>query len=332
MYVKMPTTAAEFKTHQAEFEVAGLHGAGFSSDATNVIMWRCSHNLRQANMGFKQSHPARTYNLSCNHRRQILHSTAGHASRWNDKTLAYFDTFMSGIKNGEILQDVQFTLLSKQKDDSGNLVEIKTNYRGAWGIVDNGYHRWPCTQAPAKVNLLQTELRLTEWLESFRKNAECVFGILKGRFRVLKTGIRLDGCEAADNIWLTCCALHNFLLEADGLAEEWAGAVGQNDVSDVRRFAPFAMQRLTDEDIRRFGSRLHEREVMHQAALQRQQKELIVEEEVDANEQFQFVQPIRYDENGAVYINSLTYSDFRKRLVEHFDILYKKRQIKWPQR
>jgi DDE superfamily endonuclease len=60
--------------------------------------------------------------------------------------------------------------------------------------------------------LASTEKRLSQWIESFRKDVECVFGILKGRFRILKTGIRLDGPEAADNVWLTCCASHNLLL------------------------------------------------------------------------------------------------------------------------
>ena len=47
------------------------------------------------------------------------------------------------------------------------------------------------------------ELRWSKWIESMRKDVECVFGILKGRFRVLKTGIRLHGIKAADKIWLT---------------------------------------------------------------------------------------------------------------------------------
>ena len=38
---------------------------------------------------------------------------------------------------------------------------------------------------------------------------------------VLKRGITLHGIEAMDKIWLTCCALHNFLLEEDGLEMNW---------------------------------------------------------------------------------------------------------------
>ena len=49
------------------------------------------------------------------------------------------------------------------------------------------------------------------------------FGIMKGRWRILKTGIRLEGVDSVDNIWLTYCALHNWLLEIDVLDDNWNG-------------------------------------------------------------------------------------------------------------
>jgi DDE superfamily endonuclease len=57
------------------------------------------------------------------------------------------------------------------------------------------------------------------------KDVECTFGIMKGRFRILKTGIRLHRVEATDKIWMTCCALHNYLLDVDGLNEGWESGV-----------------------------------------------------------------------------------------------------------
>jgi hypothetical protein len=75
-------------------------------------------------------------------------------------------------------------------------------------------------------------------------------------FRVWKTGIHVDGLESADKIWLTCCALHNCLLEADGL-DDWDGEIGLNDFSDLS-YAPFALQRLSQTDFQLFGSREHE--------------------------------------------------------------------------
>ena len=52
---------------------------------------------------------------------------------------------------------------------------------------------------------------------------------MKGRFRILKTGIRMDGINAVDDIWFTCCALHNWLLNIDGLTGEWRDGVPVSD-------------------------------------------------------------------------------------------------------
>lgn len=38
-YVVMPRAAIDFHTHRAEFTSGGLWGCGYSSDATNVVMW-----------------------------------------------------------------------------------------------------------------------------------------------------------------------------------------------------------------------------------------------------------------------------------------------------
>ena len=62
-----------------------------------------------------------------------------------------------------------------------------------------------------------------------RKDVECTFGILKRRFHILKTGICMDGVNIFDNIWFTCCALHNWLLDIDGLTGEWVNGVPVSD-------------------------------------------------------------------------------------------------------
>ena len=66
------------------------------------------------------------------------------------------------------------------------------------------------------------EICWSKLLESMRKDVECTFGILKGRWRILKSGIRHQGVDAVDKIWLTCCVLHNWLLEIDGLNAKWS--------------------------------------------------------------------------------------------------------------
>ncbi len=54
-----------------------------------------------------------------------------------------------------------------------------------------------------------------------KKDVECTFGILRGCFRVLKSGICMSGTECADNMFLTCCTLHNWLPEINGPDIQW---------------------------------------------------------------------------------------------------------------
>ena len=228
-FVERPINNTDSLTHQQEFLEAGMDGCIGSTDATHVAMLRCPSQLRNFNNGFKLDLPSRTYNLTTNHRRQILSTTTGHPGRWNDKTLVLFDDFVKSIYNGKILQDVKFSLF--EHNANGEIVQ--RHYTGAWLIVDNGYLEWSTTVPPFKNALTYKELRWSKWIESMRKDVECVFGILKGRFRVLKTGVRLHGLKATDRLWLTCCALHNFLLLSDGLNGEWRN--GRGVVSDYQR-------------------------------------------------------------------------------------------------
>jgi hypothetical protein len=81
--------------------------------------------------------------------------------------------------------------------------------------VDNGYHNISCTIPPFKAALYNDEHFFSEWIESTRKDVECTFGIMKGRFLVFNSPIRFHGIDIIDKIWLTCCALHNMLLESN---------------------------------------------------------------------------------------------------------------------
>ena len=119
-------------------------------------------------------------------------------------------------------------------------------YCDCYVIVDNGYLSWSVTVPPIKLSTSCSEICFSEWLESLWKDVECTFGILKGRFRILRYGIRLWGLDKTDQLWMTCCALHNRLLEVDGLCEGWENGVRSNWETDVddENDLPFALRRL----------------------------------------------------------------------------------------
>lgn len=61
----------------------------------------------------------------------------------------------------------------------------------------------------------------SEWIESCRKDVECVFGNLKKRFRFLKNAIEFHCQHQIDNALFTCCIIHNMILMYDGLDSRW---------------------------------------------------------------------------------------------------------------
>jgi hypothetical protein len=74
------------------------------------------------------------------------------------------------------------------------------------------------------------ELSWSKRAESVRKDIECTFGILKGRFKILKLPMFYHssknahtGKERVDNVFFTCCMLHNMLLLHDKLMDWEAG-------------------------------------------------------------------------------------------------------------
>lgn len=317
-YVVTPVDVEEARTHMHEFSAAGMPGACGSSDATHVVHENCTWRLRRMHKGHKSKFCTRTYNITVNHRRRILGTTRGHPGSWNDKTLVLFDTFIRGIKRGDILNDHVFYL--NEYDSDGQVVKVM--YKGVWIIVDNGYHAWATTVPPFTNTGYQDEIRWSEWVESMRKDVECAFGIMKGRWRILKSGIRLHSIESVDMIWATCCALHNMLLEVDGLDEpwdgvriptsEWDGEIGDMEYDDV----PFAMRRaFSPSDIRAYDT-----SATGNAAIQRNQE---VGDVGEANAD---------NDNDVREVRKLSLAFFRSKLVEHFGIVWNRHEVVWPSR
>ncbi len=94
-------------------------------------------------------------------------------------------------------------------------------------IVDNGYLDWSCPVPPYGVTNNIDMIHGSKWLESMQKDVECTFGIMTGRWRRLKSGVRIHGVDLVDKVWFTCCVFHNWLLDVDGLTEEWVGGIHQ---------------------------------------------------------------------------------------------------------
>ena len=320
MYVSMPQSIEELRECEHAYRIAGFPGCIGSTDSTHIPLDKVAFSLRQAHLGFKMSCTTRTYNLTVNHKRRILYSSTGHPGRWNDKTLVRFDSFVSRLQRGEFDDKMSFEL----KTEQGSSIKMK----GAYVIVDNGYLEWSTTVPPLKDSIKKSEVRFSQWLESLRKDVECTFGILKCRWRILKTGIRLHNTEVADNVWLTCCALHNLLLDVDGLSQGWEHGVpsywmtdqnGDLDVEDM----PHAIRRLNGSsaflrnccsvDMSAFGS-----------------QEWHNDRNEDDNSCKDYQPAVQSD--VVTSVTNLPLKQFRSMLIENFYCCYKASTIVWPRR
>lgn len=65
----------------------------------------------------------------------------------------------------------------------------RTYWRGAYLLVDGGYPKVGMLIDPGTKNFDYYTIMWGEWLESIRKDVECVFGALKGRFRILRNKV-----------------------------------------------------------------------------------------------------------------------------------------------
>jgi len=79
----------------------------------------------------------------------------------------------------------------------------------------------------------------------------------------LKSGTWIQGVDAVENIWLTCCALHTWLLEIDGLnakwsevsmpVSDWGGDLGNCDFGGLNVRIPWSLAHLSQLDLLGMG-------------------------------------------------------------------------------
>jgi hypothetical protein len=164
-----------------------------------------------------------------------------------------------------------------------------------------------------------------------RKDVECTFGILKGRWQILKAGVRIHGVDGVDDVWLTCCALHNWLLDIDGLSGEWKngmpvsdwkGPIGGMDLEGIDAGVANVIVRLS----KNLNPRNYDSSGMGPG------NDLVGEvygfRDSDSEEGVD--EGVETSTTTALKISSLSLPFFRSKLVAHFSILFERNQIVWP--
>ena len=200
-FIRCPGEAS-LKERMDHYAALGLGGAFGSVDCTRVHWDKCPKWLTNYCIG-KEGFPVLAFLLICDHNRQIVHvSRNAYLGALNDINIAKIDPFILDLMEGKYLP-VEFTLL---KEDG-----TRAQCYGAYLISDNGFLQTSIFMDPIKARFGEKEIFWSEWLESVRKDVECVFGILKGRFRILRGRMQQHQAKDIKNIFITCCILHNMI-------------------------------------------------------------------------------------------------------------------------
>ena len=143
----------------------------------------------------------------------------------------------------------------------------------------------------------------------------------------------MHGVEACDDIWHTCCALHNWLLEHDGLdkewgtgvSSEWEGQIGEFNEEMVERYSPPDAILLLHNPAAR-GSY----DSSGMGAADTDQVEF-GGEYISESRRSKLHKRMQ-NQNSIRIVKDLPLDYFRDRLVEHFHILWTRNEVVWPAR
>jgi Plant transposon protein len=138
----------------------GLPGCIGSTDCVHLKWDRCPVSLTNLCKG-KEGFPTLSYSCTVDHHRRILGVTRSNYGTRNDKTIVRLDTYITDVHDVEFEVFVEGTLVKKT---------------GVYYLCDGGYHKWTCMINPMKHTSCRDDRLWSEWVESTRKDVECVFG------------------------------------------------------------------------------------------------------------------------------------------------------------
>ena len=213
-FIRMPT-GDELKSVLDVYQRLGFPGCVGSMDCTHVKWLCCPSEITNLCVG-KEGYPTLSFQVVVDHARKINHVSASGFGTMNDINMCQVDVIVRNDKYGfldrsgvrrNLYRDIEFVVYDQ--DGVGHKV------KGGYLITDGGYEGLSIFVNPNVPRSDRGAIVWSEFIEAVRKDVECTFGILKARFHILK-GNRFPEQIIVDCTIVTCCILHNMLLELDG--------------------------------------------------------------------------------------------------------------------
>ena len=203
-YIYLPRDGDELRSVSRKYHEVGLPGCMGSKDVVHVKWSRAPAGDFNRCKG-KESYPTIAFQCVSNFERRILGVSRAQYGTRNDKSIVRRDHNVHAVCTSwySTVEWEYFTIDG----------EIGTDV-GCYLICDNGYLRWPTSICPyMHADKTSMEGYFSTNLESVRKDVECIFGIIKKRWRVLDHGFKFRSMEICEKIFFTCCCLHNEMLD-----------------------------------------------------------------------------------------------------------------------
>jgi hypothetical protein len=186
----------------------------------------------------KEGKPTLSFLTIVDHDKRVLHVSQAFFGATNDKTIFQNDAVCAQLKQGKYA-DTKYALYDK----NGEVILVQ----GAYLIVDGGFYQIGCLMDTGVTKWTMNSVRFSEFVESIRKDVECLYGILKCRFRYLLNPIETHNPLFIEAAFKAACILNNMILEYDkvyhSVLQMWReDAI---DWSDMINLNPD----MTDEDI-----------------------------------------------------------------------------------
>lgn len=186
----------------------GLPGAVGSMDCTHISWEKCPNNISNICYG-KEKKTTLAFEVIVDHSKYIVSVSQAFFGSTNDKTIVRNDSTPQLILSKELYKDRIYPLYNKD----GSIYLAK----GVFLITDGGYLDTVGFIDPIGGFAFDfTESLWTTWIESIRKDIECLFGMLKMRFQFLKKPNQYHNFKTIEAAFHTACILHNIILLYDG--------------------------------------------------------------------------------------------------------------------
>lgn len=133
-WIHLPT--GEDMTHVMNmYDALGFTGAIGSADVTHVA-WGCAPHSHEKSYKGKEGFATLAYQAIVSHSGKVLGVTKGFPGAQNDKTIIRYDLNVQRIRESDIYKNAVYKLR--------NADGTETEHKGAYLIVDGGYHRVRC--------------------------------------------------------------------------------------------------------------------------------------------------------------------------------------------